>query len=40
MNVILSLVSNIEKKTTEKNKLMDEKISKIVSNTSKMTKEI
>ena len=40
MNVILSLESNIEKKTTEKNKLMVEKITKIVSNTFKMTKEI
>ena len=40
MNIILSLVSNIEKKTTAKNKLMDEKIAKIDSNTFKMTKEI
>ena len=37
---ILSLVSNIEKKTTAKIKLMDEKIAKIDSNTFKMTKEI
>ena len=37
---ILSLVSNIEKKTTAKIKLMDEKIAKIDSNTFKMAKEI
>ena len=40
MNTILSLVSNIEKKTTAKNKLMDETIAKIDSNTFKMAKEI
>ena len=40
MNIILSLVSNIEKKTTAKSKLMDEKIAKIDSNSFKMTKEL
>ena len=29
MNIILGLVSNIEKKTNSKNKLMEEKIAKI-----------
>ena len=40
MNIILSLASNTEKRTSAKNKLMDEKIAKIDSNTFKMAKEI
>ena len=40
MNTILSFVSNIEKKTKEKNKLMNEPKAKIDSNTFKMEKEI
>jgi len=40
MNVMLGLVSNIEKKTSAKNKLIDEKITKVDSNCFKMTKDI
>ena len=40
MNVILGLISNIEKKSTSKNKLIDEKLSKIDNNVFKQTKEI
>ena len=40
MNVMLGLVSNIEKKVTAKNKLMEEKITKTDSNCFKMSKEI
>ena len=40
MNIILGLVSNIEKKTNAKNKLMDEKISKIDGNCFKITKDV
>ena len=40
MNVILGLLSNIEKKTNAKNKLIDEKISKVDGNCFKMSKEV
>ena len=40
MNIILGLVSNIEKKTNSKNKLMEEKIAKIDGNCFKITKEV
>ena len=40
MNVILGLVSNIEKKIASKNKLIDEKIAKVDGNCFKMTKDV
>ena len=40
MNIILGLVSNIEKKTNGKNKLMEEKIAKIDGNCFKVTKDV
>ena len=40
MNVMLGLLSNIEKKTNAKNKLIDEKISKVDGNCFKMSKEV
>ena len=40
MNVILGLISNIDKKTNNKHKLIDEKIAKIDENCFKMTKEV
>ena len=40
MNVILGLISNIEKKLNGKNKLLEEKISKVDGNCFKMTKDL
>lgn len=40
MNVILGLISNIDKKTNGKHKLIDEKIAKVDENCFKMSKEV